>query len=162
MKKVIAMFAICLMVIPMLSATVATDEVVKPYSWVEYGEYELSGRDTARLVLVTIYEDISPYYKGWYANFSEEWQRTEILTEISTAIEIVDSGFNGWQITARDIIVNIQDDMDNWILNLDGKDYTEWLDYALTALENPDDIFHSEIVPFGCNWLPGACFSHFR
>ena len=135
------MLAICMVAIPMLSLTVATEEVVKPYEWVEYGEYELSGKDTARLILVTIYEDMSLDYKGWYPQFDEEWQRDIILDDIYTAVEILDGEpTEGWQIEARNIMVKIQGDMDNWILNNDViKDYIEWLDVALIRLEYPDD-----------------------
>lgn len=98
LKKIIAMLAICMVAIPMLSLTVATEEVVKPYEWVEYGEYELSGKDTARLILVTIYEDMSLDYKGWYPQFDEEWQRDMILDDIYTAVEILDGEpTEGWQ-----------------------------------------------------------------
>lgn len=60
---------------------------------------------------------------------------------------------------ARNIIVKIQGDIDNWVLN-NGviKDYIEWLDVALIRLEYPDDIFHSEIKPCCCIYGPAICW----
>jgi hypothetical protein len=150
MKKLTTILAMCMVVIPMMAVNTIAPAVVKPYEWVEYGEYNLNGKDTAVLILTVIYEDISLEYKGYYAEFDMEWQRVKILTEISTAIEIIDTEPINWQIETQKYIVKIQKQMDNWILNLDGKDYTNWLDYAVYFLDNPEEIFNSEITPFNC------------
>jgi hypothetical protein len=152
MKKLIAILAICMVAIPMMAVNATAPEVTRPYEWVEYSEYSLSGKDTAILILKTIYQDISLDYKGWFPQFDEEWQRDTILTEISTAITSID---NIPEVEPQEptlIIVNIQDLIEQWVLNNgEGKDYNSWLSYAIIFLENPDDTVNSTIgVYSGC------------
>lgn len=156
MKKLTAILAICMVAIPMMALNATAPEVTRPYEWVKYDEYQLSGKDTAILILKTIYQDMSLDYKGWFPQFDEEWQRDTILTEISTAITSID---NIPEVEPQEpilIIVNIQDLIEQWVLNNgEGKDYSSWLDYAIVFLEYPYEIINSTIQPYNncCSFI---------
>jgi hypothetical protein len=163
MKKLTAILAICMVAIPMMAMNVGSHVVSvdpnTPYEWVEYGEYTLSGKDMATLILTVIYEDMSWDYKGWYPEIAEEIHREIILTEISTAIGVIDEQPTNWQTLAQHRIVNIQYLIEQWVLNNGNiKDYIEWLDDALIKLEFPDDMFSSEVVPCNCVYGFAICW----
>lgn len=163
MKRIIAIFIVFLVTISTLAlaGTATTNEVTRPYEWVEYGDYTLNGKETTRLILVTMYEDISLDYKGWYPQVDDETYREIIVNDLYTSIAILDGEpTEGWQTTVRNIMIKIQGEVTDWVINNGvAKDYNEWLDWALICLSDPTGIFYPSVQPcFFCAVCWNVCY----
>ena len=170
MKKVVAVMVIALMAIVAL-APVTTSDTTLP--GVQYGIYDLNGKDSAILLLDIMYDDVTIHNFGLFVSEQAKTDFLDAIKGVKQAI-IDDKGIETIIVSTRWLEWHINNDftqifptitdeeVQGWNNMPDYKNYLLRIDDLKTFINNPDQIFHSEVQPcfIFCVICPHTCFAY--